>query len=392
MSGRFSEIARRPPVQAFHRERQVTAAAVRVVGLIVVLAAALTAPGQHLAPIGVVGAIAGAASLADWMWPRRYLLVAVVESMGAAALAVAVGGTTPTDVYMLVPPMTAGVAVGLGSAVMASLSQALVVAAAVVTGVGGGVHESASWVVTGLTVGAIGALLGGWVSVAVRRVGAAAAFSERRRLAAEIHDGFGQELAVLGYRVDRLLLDNPETVSAESVRALGDELRRTLHDARWTIHDLRGGRLPEVGFGTALADHVRRAADLSGLTAHLSITESADRLSVAEETELLRIAQEAVTNVRKHAGADNIWVTLELAGSSALLVVADDGVAAKQHPDGSLPSGFGLAIMQERAATIGADFHYRHRSGGGTVIEVRLAAGPRGLLPVMGRRRVAEAG
>jgi signal transduction histidine kinase len=162
------------------------------------------------------------------------------------------------------------------------------------------------------------------------------------------------------------------------VEGVADDIRRTLHDTRWAIHDLRDGRLPEVGFGTALADHVRRAADMCGIIAHLSITEGAVSLPVAVQTELLRIAQESVTNVRKHAHATNIWVTVELSGRNALLVVADDGVAAFPAAADRPQDCYGLRIMRERAERIGADLTHRPRAGGGTVVEVVLRDEPLG--------------
>jgi signal transduction histidine kinase len=96
--------------------------------------------------------------------------------------------------------------------------------------------------------------------------------------------------------------------------------------------------------------------------------EAHERLAVAQETELLRIAQEAVTNVRRHANAENVWVTCRVDPPYAFLRVADDGAGM----DSPRNDSFGLDIMQERADRIGAELTWHPRDGGGTVLEVVL--------------------
>ena len=90
---------------------------------------------------------------------------------------------------------------------------------------------------------------------------------------------------------------------------------------------------------------------------------------------LLRCVQEAVTNVRRHAQADNLWVTYRGDPPGAFLRVADDG----HGMDSPRNDSFGLDIMQERADRIGAELSWRSREEGGTVLEVVLqpAAGER---------------
>jgi hypothetical protein len=129
----------------------------------------------------------------------------------------------------------------------------------------------------------------------------------------------------------------------------------------------------------------------SGLTVHLVLDESAHRLTIEAETELLRIAQEAVTNARKHARAKNLWVTCRVDPPRAFLRVADDGDGLGSPRLDS----YGLEIMRERAVRLGASLAIRNRVGGGTVVEVTVGPGttvtpavaPPARLAVPGRRR-----
>jgi signal transduction histidine kinase len=85
------------------------------------------------------------------------------------------------------------------------------------------------------------------------------------------------------------------------------------------------------------------------------------------ETELLRVAQEAIGNVRRHARARNLWVTLVSDGSCVRLEVEDDGVGNALPKD----RHWGLQTMTERASSIGADLHVSPRDGGGTVVRLQ---------------------
>ncbi len=196
----------------------------------------------------------------------------------------------------------------------------------------------------------------------------AATTEERRRLAREIHDGIAQELASVGYALDVLVADlqgTPGQTLADDIRA---EVRRIISELRLSIFDLRADIQPGVGLGSALASYVQQAGTAAGLTVHLVMDEGHDRLALAQETELLRIAQEAVTNVRRHANAENVWVTCRVDPPRAFLRVADDGTGM----DSPRNDSFGLDIMLERANRIGAELAWHPREGGGTVLEVML--------------------
>ena len=192
---------------------------------------------------------------------------------------------------------------------------------------------------------------------------------ERRRLAREIHDGIAQEVASIGYAVDEMIADSDSREQRDSLRALRNELTRLVSELRLSIFDLRSEVSQSAGFGAALTDYVRQVGTRSGMSVHLSLNETPQRLRVEVETEILRIAQEAITNARRHSGASNLWVTFAADPPHATLSIADDG-----HGLGTPRSdSYGLRIMRERAERIGASLEIRSREGGGAQVSLTLA-------------------
>ena len=204
-----------------------------------------------------------------------------------------------------------------------------------------------------------------------REVRAIATVEERHRLAREIHDGIAQEVASLGYTVDDLIAgaDSPE--QREGLAQLRSELSRIVTELRLSIFDLRSDIGANAGLAAALSGYVRQVGATSDLTIHLVLAESAQRLPQTMEIELLRIAQEAITNVRRHADASNLWVTCRTDPPHAYLRVADDGVGRR---DARIDS-YGLEIMAERAERAGVQLTIRDRRGGGTIVEIKTQPG-----------------
>jgi len=197
-----------------------------------------------------------------------------------------------------------------------------------------------------------------------------ATLEERRRLAREIHDGIAQEVAGLGFLLDDALASQPDPGTRASLQRIRDELTRIVTELRLSIFDLR----TEVGagIGEALSSHVRAVGAEAGLTVHLVLDEDPTRLPPGVAPEILRIAQEAVANARRHAEARTLWVTYRVTDGSAFLRVADDG---RGIADGrARPDSFGLTIMRERATRIGASLTVKRRSPQGTVVELSLQA------------------
>jgi signal transduction histidine kinase len=194
-----------------------------------------------------------------------------------------------------------------------------------------------------------------------------ATVEERHRLAREIHDGIAQEIASLGYLVDDLAASSKAEEANEAAYRLRGELTRIVNELRFSIFDLRMDISQHGGLGQALSDYARDIGARANLTVHTALAETG-RLPIDVQTELLRIAQEAITNVRKHAGANNLWVSLNTNGTVAVLRVEDDGAGS------AVPRNdhYGLQMMRERADRIGAELAITNRPRGGASVVVAL--------------------
>lgn len=201
-------------------------------------------------------------------------------------------------------------------------------------------------------------------------VRASATTEERLRLSREIHDGIAQELTSLGYSIDELTAEAADSPLRPHLSAVRAEITRLVTDLRMSLFDLRSGVDVDTGLGAALSEHVRRVGSSTGLTVHLSLSEGPVRLPPQSEAELLRMAQEAINNARRHSGGRNLWVRCDIDPPNALLVIEDDGrgIAGPTSAD-----SYGLLGMAERAARLKADLVIGPRADGpGTRVCVAL--------------------
>jgi signal transduction histidine kinase len=173
----------------------------------------------------------------------------------------------------------------------------------------------------------------------------------------------------LGYIVDEIASVTAEEQTVQLAETLRDEISRIVSEIRYSILDLRH-HVADHRLSGALADYVHQVTQDMDLRVNLVLDESGPSLTPRTESELLRVAQEAIGNVRKHARADNLWVTLVSDGSSLLLEVEDDGVGNARPKE----RHWGLQSMHERAAGIDASLEVTSRDGGGTII--RLTSPP----------------
>jgi signal transduction histidine kinase len=196
---------------------------------------------------------------------------------------------------------------------------------------------------------------------------------ERQRLAREIHDGVAQELVMVGYGIDNALAQLPSEAdgSERALRSLREEVTRVITELRFSLFELRSDVDRHGGLGTAIADYARTVGAAGGMRVHLSLDEAGARLPAAVEGELLRIAQEAVTNARKHSRAENLWVTCEVDPPFARLEVSDDGAGM---PPRSRDGSYGMSIMAERATRVRATLEIAAREPNGTTVSVVLAS------------------
>jgi PAS domain S-box-containing protein len=201
---------------------------------------------------------------------------------------------------------------------------------------------------------------------------------ERRRISREMHDQFGEQLTALGLKIGMLkdaCAGRAELCSqVEALEGVAQQLDRDVDHLVW---ELRPTALDDLGLRAALANYVQHWSKRVNVSAGLHTSGLLDdRLASEAETTLYRIAQEALTNVAKHARAKNVDVILERRADHVILIIEDDGVGFDPGEESTAGRGFGLLGMQERAALVGATLEIESAAGKGTTVLVRMAAAP----------------
>lgn len=200
---------------------------------------------------------------------------------------------------------------------------------------------------------------------------------ERDRLAREIHDGLAQVLSHLHLRLQRVR-DQATGAGAEALAAeVGDLVAVTGHaydEVRQSIYGLRASGAGGVGLIPTLSDYLKQFSAQSGLPVTLDVpNEYAIRLSADAEVQVIRIIQEALANVRKHAKATQAWVRLSVHEAYLQVAIEDDGLGFDpSRLEGSGRRPIGLQSMQERAASASGSLQVDSAPGKGTRITAWL--------------------
>jgi signal transduction histidine kinase len=198
---------------------------------------------------------------------------------------------------------------------------------------------------------------------------------ERQRIARELHDEVGQNLIALGMSLRNPLTDKRtgkmDPRLSDSLGILAD----TNQTIRNVIADLRPAVLDDYGLLAALQSHCDRFSKRTGLHVTVHGDEDMPRLTGVAEITLYRIVQEALTNVAKHAQAQNVSILLKQSETTVLLKIADDGTgfdpSVSHHAKEA--GTWGLLNMRERAEAIGGTLSVESEIGKGTrvVVEIR---------------------
>ena len=198
---------------------------------------------------------------------------------------------------------------------------------------------------------------------------------ERARLAREIHDTLAQGFVGISSQLDAVAMCMPE--NATPARSYLDMARRmarhSLTEARRSVMDLRASALDGQNLAAAIESGTRLWTAGSGVEVAVKVTGTGSKLPEEMEQHLLRIAQEAVTNALKHAGASRIGVNLHLEAHNLHLRIGDNGRGFDQQDVFSSRAGhFGLIGMRERAERLGGELRLESNPGAGTEVEVTV--------------------
>lgn len=209
--------------------------------------------------------------------------------------------------------------------------------------------------------------------------------AERQRIARELHDETGQGLTAIGMGLRGLsgMIENEKDQAQSTLSHLEGLVDYSLQEIQHIISDLRPSHLDDLGLAAALRWYVGEISKRSGLNVQLQVEGKPREINTDIKLTLFRIAQEALTNVVKHAAAQNAWVMLEFAEDQVSIEVRDDGCGFNVEWT-NLPAQetWGLIGMQERATLIGGQFVLDSELEVGTKIKV--------VIPYSGTRDVDE--
>lgn len=203
---------------------------------------------------------------------------------------------------------------------------------------------------------------------------------ERKRLARELHDRVGQNLSTMGFilnivrdEISQLLPDTERDTFLTRVDNVLDLTSQTTDHLRNVMAELRPSVLDDYGLSAALRWYGERLSEQIGIPVVVQGDELSTRLPVPVENVLFRIAQEALTNILKHAQATQITLTLTVT-EEILLLITDNGVGfdpVQPSAPGS-ERGWGLFYMAERAISVGGQCQIESSPGKGTQVAVRI--------------------
>jgi signal transduction histidine kinase len=197
--------------------------------------------------------------------------------------------------------------------------------------------------------------------------------AEKSQLARELHDEMGSILVSakmdVSWALARVRDDHPD--AAEKLRRALQSLDDGVEAKRRIVDDLRPALLDNLGLGAAITWHVEQMSERSGLNCIVEVPEDDEPLPGHIAIALFRIAQEALTNVVRHAEARNAWVTLKRTADEVVLEIRDDG---RGLPPALRPTqrAHGIMGMRQRALGVGAQFDVVNLKAGGTLVRVRV--------------------
>jgi signal transduction histidine kinase len=209
---------------------------------------------------------------------------------------------------------------------------------------------------------------------------------ERARMAREIHDTIAQGLIGIVTQLEAATQARERPADRDRHLDNAERLARdSLAEARRSVEASMPAALEFGTLADALADVTREWSELNGIPAEVTVTGNVIALHPEIEVALLRIAQEALANVARHAGATRAGLTLSFIGDVVTLDVRDDGVGFRVPEPDAGGSGFGLSAMRQRVARVAGSLAIESEPGGGTALSARVPAIAAGSSPAPAR-------
>jgi NarL family two-component system sensor histidine kinase YdfH len=202
---------------------------------------------------------------------------------------------------------------------------------------------------------------------------------ERQRMAQELHDTLAQGVAGLILQLeaaDHHLENDNAPRAQETIQRAMVLARTTLREARRAIQALRPAELEREGLIDALGRQVEEFAETTGIRATLQVDATAPAVAPDAAPEILRIVQESLANVARHAQAEHVRVRLEAHDGRLRVSVEDDGAGFDAYRSAERPGAYGIRGMKERAQHIGAELEVRSAPGQGTTVTLEMEVGP----------------
>jgi signal transduction histidine kinase len=196
--------------------------------------------------------------------------------------------------------------------------------------------------------------------------------AERDRLASEIHDTIAQgftSIVMLVQAADAVIGEDTDR-ARKQLDLIGRTARENLAEARALMAGLAPAALVAASLGDALARLADRAGEESGLRTEFEVLGTPRPVGTSAEVVLVRVCQEALANVRRHAGARNVTVALRYTDERVALTVTDDGTGFDPREPAS---GYGLRGMRARVSEIGGTFTVRSTAGAGTTVTAEVS-------------------
>jgi signal transduction histidine kinase len=199
---------------------------------------------------------------------------------------------------------------------------------------------------------------------------------ERKRIAREFHDSIMQDLSAALIKVD-VCRQYPESITEEKMNYIRNIIEKTIDEIYKIIKNLRPTILDDLGFEAALRWLLDKHLETKGIKCHVNISHELNNLDLDPlvKIELFRIIQEAIVNVSRHAGAENVYLTIELKENTLFIDVKDDGRGFDpgfRASEQDTARGLGLMGMEERTAFLGGTLEVCSVPGEGTRVNLKV--------------------